>query len=163
MKIFSKKNNIRKSAGFMVVEVLIATSIIAASVLAATAVAQKSINVSRQALHSLQASFLLEEGAEVMRILRDNSWSTFVDANYGTPYGLVFSSSQWTLSGSSSTTGIFTRRITFYTVERDAVTGDIISTGGLSNTDTVLLVIEVTWNEGGQSITKNLSLYLNDI
>ena len=114
-------------------------------------------------MHSLQATYLLEEGAEVMRVLRDDAWQTFIDADYNTPYGLAFASGVWSLSGSSSDIGIFTRKVTFYTVERDVATGDIISTGGTSNTETVLVTVEVTWYEGTQLITKNLSFYLNNI
>jgi len=147
----------------MAVEILIATSISTASVLAGTAVAQKSIIVSRQAVHALQAAYLLEEGAEAIRILRDDTWQTFIDAYYNAPYGLAFASGVWSLSGSSSDIGIFKREVTFYTVERDVITGDIISTGGASNTETVLVTVEVTWYEGGNTITKTLSFYLSNI
>src|SRR3989339_357200 len=71
------KKNI-KNRGFMVIEVLVASSIITVSILAAMAVAQKSVYVSRQAFHVSQAAFLLEEGAENARVNRDNATKDIV-------------------------------------------------------------------------------------
>ena len=84
------KNFKKISGGFMMVEVIVAISIIVVSVLAAMSVTQKSIFVSRQALHVKEASFLLEEGAESVRIIRDNSWNNISALNVGTDYYLIF-------------------------------------------------------------------------
>jgi len=106
---FLKKNLIR---GFLTVEMLIAISIVTVSVLAAMSVAQKSILVSRQALHAEQANFLLEEGAESVYILRDNAWSNISALSTTTTYYPVFSGGTWTLSSTPATTiGIFTRTV----------------------------------------------------
>ena len=72
------------------VEVLVAISIIAVSILAATMVAQKSIYVSRQAFHATQTAFLLEEGAETVRILRDNAWANISSLAPGANYYPIF-------------------------------------------------------------------------
>src|SRR3989344_1744694 len=78
------------TTGFMMVEVLIVSSIITVSILAAMAVSQKSIFVSRQAFHASQAAFLLEEGAEAVRILRDNAWTNISSLTAGTTYYPTF-------------------------------------------------------------------------
>src|SRR3989344_7358342 len=111
--------------GFMMVEILVAISIVVVSILAAMAVAQKSMAVSRQALYSSQAVFLLEEGAEAVRILRDNGWANISGLETSTTYYPVFSEGAWSLSATSTQVGIFTRTVTVAAVNRNSTTGDI--------------------------------------
>src|ERR1035437_2362130 len=137
--------NKNKKSGFMTIEAMVAISIIVIAVLAAMAVTQKSIYVSRQSLHVSQASFLLEEGAETVRILRDNSWSNISGLTVGTNYYSTFSGS-WTLSTTPGVVGIFTRKINIATIYRNATTGDIANTG-TSDAGTKLVTITVSWTE----------------
>ncbi len=145
----------------MIIEVVIVASIIIVSILTAMSVTQKAIYVSRQALHTSQAAFLLEEGAETVRIIRDNAWSNISALNVGTDYYSVFSGS-WTLSATPSTVGIFTRTINIANVNRDASTEDITSSG-VNDTGTKLITITVSWTEGGIVVNKTLSFYIMNI
>lgn len=129
----------------MVIEVLIAASIITVSILAAMAVAQKSIFVSRQAFHSTQAAFLLEEGAENARIARDNAWSNVAALN------------------TAETVGIFTRTVVASNVNRDNTTKDIVASGGTLDAGTKLITVTVSWTEGGTAVSKTLKFYISDI
>lgn len=147
----------------MVVEVLVAMAIITASILSATAVAQKSVYISRQAFHATQAAFLLEEGAEAVRVLRDNAWSNISSLIIGANYYPLFSSGAWTLSTTANTIGIFTRTITLANVNRDNTTQDIVSSGGTLDSGTKLVTVTVSWGEGGATITKTLQFYIIDI
>jgi Tfp pilus assembly protein PilV len=161
------KENKRKfkkvsKSGFLVIEVLVAVSIITACVLTAMAVAQKSIILSYRSVHTTQAGFLLEEGAEAVRILRDNNWSNIANLVPGTDYYLVFSGNTWTLSTSPNTVGKFTRKINFSTVYRDAVSGNI-SLSGTEDTRSRFVNITVSWNEGSKLLDKQLSFYIMDI
>lgn len=122
------------------VEVLVAVFIISASVMAAMAVAQKAVYASKLSLHSAQAAFLLEEGAENARISRDNAWNNVASLN------------------TTETIGIFTRTVVASSVLRNATTGDIGS--GVNDTNTKLITVNVSWREGGTNISKTLSFYL---
>lgn len=146
----------------MTVEVLVAISIITISVLATTTVVQKSIYVSRQAFHTAQAAFLLEEGAESVRILRDNNWTNISSLVPGTNYYPVFSSNTWTLSTTANTVGIFTRKVTIASVNRDNTTKDIASVG-TDDPGTKLVTVTVSWLEGGTTIVKTLQFYIINI
>ncbi len=146
----------------MAIEILVAISIISISVLAAMAVAQQSIYVSRQALHMTQAAFLLEEGAEAVRIMRDNSWNSIASKSAGVAYYPVFSNGTWGLSENENTVGIFTRKAVFANVNRNNTTKDI-STSGTNDSGTKLITISVSWDERGKIITKNLPFYMTDI
>lgn len=146
----------------MAVEILVAASIITVSILATMAVAKKSIYVSRQALHATVASFLLEEGAETVRIFRDNAWSNISGLSVGTNYYPTFSGGTWVLSSTENTVGIFTRTVTVENVNRDNVTKDI-SAAGTSDPGSKLIKVTVSWSEGGVTITKTLQFYIMDI
>jgi Tfp pilus assembly protein PilV len=134
----------KNKSGFIMVEILIGAFIVVGCILAAMDVSQKSISVSRQALHTAQASFLLEEGAENARIARDNAWSNVSSIN------------------TSESVDIFTRTVVASNAYRNATTGDIASTG-TSDTDAKLITVTVSWKEGAQTVSKTLSFYLFNI
>src|SRR3989344_2545449 len=151
-----------KNLGFLMVEVLVVVAIITGAVLVAMGVAQKSIYVYRQALHTQQAAFLLEEGAEGVRIIRDNGWDNISSLTFVSDYYLVFDGGTWILSTTSNTAGIFTRKVNVSAVNRDNVTGDI-SGEGTEDAGSRLITITVSWLEGGTTVTKTLPLYIMDI
>lgn len=159
--LFTNKKNIKSNKGFIIVEILVAASIITMSVLSATVVANKSINVSRQALHATQAAFLLEEGAEAVRINRDNAWSNISGLTVGSNYYPSWNGTTWTIASGTGTVGIFTRRIVLSSVNRDG-NGDIAAAGTL-DPRTKLVTVTVTWNQAGITVTKTLSFYIADI
>ncbi len=97
MKNFFKKNSFEKVKGFMMVEVIIASSIMLIVTIATMTVVQKGISISHQSLHATQASFLLEEGGEAVRTIRDSDWSNISSLSTSTVYYPVFShSTTWT-------------------------------------------------------------------
>lgn len=147
----------------MMIEVLIAASIITISILAAMSVAQQSIYVSRQAFHTTQATFLLEEGAEAVRIVRDNAWSNISSLTLGTNYYPTFTGGTWTLSSTANAVGIFTRTVVLTSVNRDDITKDIVESGGTLDSGIKLVTITVSWLEGATTVTKNLQFYIVDI
>ena len=144
------------------IEMLIAVSIISVSILVMMTVSQKSVYLARQAFHATQASFLLEEGAEATRIVRDSGWSNISSLTAGINYYPTFSGGTWVLSQTANTVGIFTRTITLTNVNRDNTTKDISSTG-TNDAGARLVTITVSWVEGGATITKTLPFYLMDI
>jgi len=146
----------------MMVEVLVAISIITVSILAAMSVAQKSVHLSRQAFHATQAAFLLEEGAEAVRILRDNAWSNISSLTPNTNYYPTFSSGTWILSTTPNTIGIFIRTVSMALVNRDDTTKDISSIG-TDDAGTKLVMVSISWTEGGMTITKTLPFYIINI
>lgn len=146
----------------MMVEVLVVASIITVSVLAAMAVAQKSVFVSRQALHNMQAGFLLEEGGEAVRIFRDNSWDNISMLSPATDYYPLFSGGTWTLSAIPQTVGIFTRKVNIASVNRNNSTG-AISPSGTDDPGTKLITVSVSWPEGAAIVSKTFPFYIMDI
>ena len=144
------------------IEVMIVAFVIAGSLLVALAVSNRSMAVARQAAQSTQASFLLEEGVEAVRIMRDNDWDNIDALDSGTDYYMDYVSGDWTLIESPVAVGPFTRVLDFEDVYRDASSGDIDPSGALDTT-TRLVNIEVSWQNGSSSVSETLSFYISDI
>ena len=154
-------NNKNKLKGFMMVEILVATSIIVVSVLVAMSVAQKSISLSRQSVRQAQAAFLLEEGAETTRIVRDNAWSNISGLTVSTDYYPFFSGGTWTLDATPSQVGIFTRKVVFSSAYRDL--NQDLASSGTEDDKMRLVTVTVSWTDSGRTFSKTLQFYLADI
>lgn len=146
----------------MMVEVIVATSIIIIFVLVSMSVATKSIVFSRQSFHNTQAAFLLEEGAEAVKINRDNAWTNISNLTAGTVYYPVFSGGTWIFSTTLSKIDNFTRTVVMTNVNRDNTTKDIAVSGN-NDVGTKLFTVTVSWQEGGQGMSKTLKFYISDI
>ncbi len=145
-------------------EALVGIFIISVSVISATYAAQKSLVLSAQSLKNLQAAFLLEEGGNVVKILRSEGWSNISSLSVGTNYYPTFTNGSWSLSLTpSQIDGIFTRTVQVNNVNRDAATGDIVTSGGVLDAGTKQVSVTVSWQYGTSTFSKDLSFYLIDI
>lgn len=153
-----------KKSGFSLVEVVVASAIISIITFSIVSAGQKGLVLSQRAMHQTQASYLLEEGAEAVKTIRDTSWATISALTVGTTYYLAFNTSTntWSLSTTNNTIdGFFTRKIQFADVYRD-VNDDIASTGTLDSR-TKKVDVTLSWPSDGGTVTKNLSFYIADI
>lgn len=165
-----QKNYLKnKKKGSLLVEVVIASAIIVIITFAIVSAASKGIQLSSRALEQTQASYLLEEGAEVVKIVRDNNWTTFAALTLETTYYLVFdnASNAWSLTTTppmpSTIDEKFSRSVVFSQVSRDATTQDIVVGSGVIDTRTKKVVVTVSWLSSGLTVSKTLSFYVSDI
>ena len=150
--------------GFTIIEVLIACSIISIFIFALMSVASGGIKLSSLALKQTQASFILEEGVESVKSIRDSSWTNISNLTLGTEYYLTFNNTSnfGTLETTSNTIdSTFTRKVVFSAVYRDA-NNDIASSGTL-DTHAKKVTVTVSWVNSGVTSSKDLSFYLIDI
>jgi len=128
--------------GFSVVEVLLATTLFGFLVVAVIGAVIYGRASAANAGERMRATQIADEGIEVLRNLRDNS---FVNLNAGT-YGLQQSSGQWSLAGTSDVTGIFTRTVT------------------IANTDANrrAVTVTVTWPQGSSTAQLSVSSELTN-
>lgn len=157
------KNNFKKR-GFTIIEVIVASAIITVSMLSVMSVATKGIEFSNLALRQTEANFLLEEGAEAVKIIRDTNWSNISGLTVGTNYYLSYdnNSNIWSLGTTPNTVdSIFSRAIVFSSVYRDG--NDDIADSGTEDTRARKATISVSWASNGQSYSKDLSFYVLDI
>ena len=169
-KTFHKNNNL----GFTLVEVLFACAIMTTVILSLMLSAQKGITLSSKALRQTQASFLLEEGAEAVRSIRDNNWSTISALTVNTTYYLSYNNGTnvWTLSTTPITfiDSFFNRTVVFSDVYRDS--SDDIASSGTLDPSIKKVDVKVSWHASdgssfsfsdGTNNEKHLYFYLADI
>ncbi len=162
---FRKKKHSYKQ-GFSLVEVLVACFIITLTIIAVTSATTKGIQLSAQALRQTQVNFLLEEGAEAVKTIRDANWGTIAALTLDTPYYLSYSTSTNTWSLSTTTIpaidSIFTRTVTFSSVYRD--TNDDIQSSGTLDSRTIKVTVTTSWaTSSNGTLSKNLQFYMSDI
>ncbi len=164
MKIkLSFKNNLNKK-GFVLVEVVIATALISILALALVSVTQKSLQLSDRALKQAQAGYLLEEGAEAVKTIRDNDWSDISGLVIGTNYYLYYDTNTdlWSLSTTTnSIDNIFTRTIVLNSAYRDG--NDDLAISGTTDTGVREVAVNVSWSTSSGVVNKNLSFYVTDL
>jgi Tfp pilus assembly protein PilV len=148
--------------GFFLVEVVVATAVIATVLVALLGAITKSVQVSSLALQKTQAAYLLDEGAEAVKFLRNASWNSIADLEDNTAYYLAWNGSSWAITQTPQSVDAFTRTITVSSVYRDA-SGDIISGGGTLDDGTRKVLISVSWQSAAGTVTETLPLYIADI
>lgn len=156
---------ILKNTGFTILEVLIACSIISIAMFALMKTAEKGLRISSQALDKSQASFLIEEGAEAVKTIRNDNWLTISDLVLDVPYYLSFDNNtkKWNLTNTNSLIDdIFTRSVVFSAAERDS-NDDLVLSGGNVDSGTKKVTVSVSWDSPTGSISKSLSFYISDI
>src|SRR3989338_8542549 len=117
MKIYmnSKIKNLQTSNGFSLVEVILSTAVFVLLVTALVGAYLYGQESTALAGNRARAAMLAEEGLEAARNIRDANFSNLSDGTHG----LVISGNQWTLSGSSDVTDIFTRSISISSIDMD--------------------------------------------
>ncbi|MES3031413.1 MAG: hypothetical protein V4697_03315 [Patescibacteria group bacterium] len=133
------------SKGMSVLEVVIAASIILILTTAITQAWQSHLRLSRLNNERTQVALILEEGSEILRFLRDTSWSTQIaPLNLNTTYYFSWDGSTYSATTSPQTLqSKYTRTITFSSVARDG-NDNITSSGGITDQDTRKATITVT-------------------
>ena len=147
--------------GISLVEVIIASAIIGVSMIYISNVYTNFLTLSLENTAKVQAVFILDEGVEALKTMRNYSWSQIASTTAATDYYLVWQSGRW----QATTTKIiiddtFVRKFTVSPVNRDAATLNIVTTGGVPNTDTKIINLDVSWNYKGATSSKSTSFYI---
>lgn len=152
----------KSQKGFFLVEVVVAASVITVVLMLLIGSIQNSVEVSQRSLERTQAGYLLEEGAEAIKALRDSAWTNVADLTAGTQYYLTWSGSAWTTTTTPQMINQFTRSFVVAPVSRDS-DADIVSSGGTVDTGTRLVTFTVSWTTPTGAKSETLSLYVSDI
>ena len=123
--ILMRGQKLTKSAGFGIIEIIVAMSIMIIIAATGTSTVLHSFSSNRLGGEETQATLFAQEGVEAVRSIKNQDWTNL---STGT-YGLDDSGGTWALSGSSETEGKFTRQIVISQVQRDS-NGDIVDSGG---------------------------------
>ncbi len=153
--------------GFSVVEVIISISIISIIMISISSVYTNLVQLSYKNTDKLQAAFILDEGVEILKILKKQSWSNVSSSTINTNYYFIWLDNQW----QSTTTPVvidnkFSRTFNIQNVYRDNDTLNIISdTNGFLDENSRLININVEWfdNSSVSTNTKKISFYVFNI
>lgn len=159
--MFNKKN--KNNFGFGIIEIIIGSAIISLSFLGLMAVANISLKVLEENSHNLKAAFLLEEGIEAVKILRDTDWSqNIATLSTGTNYYFEFNGTTWQATTNNTyIDGLFERRFVVENVYRDS--NDDIAASGTVDPNTKKITVYVSWPEKGATKTKYISTYISNL
>jgi len=149
--------------GIGLIEAVAGVSIISIFIFSLMLASQLSQKIVGESVRNIQASFLLEESADAVKILRDTSWSSNVgNLAVGTSYYLNYNGTTWTTSaGNVYIDEIFERKLTLDNVYRDA-NDDIVSSGTLDS-GTKKATVGISWLGRTGTTTKSASFYLTDL
>ena len=153
-----------KQNGFSLLEIVIGVGIIAISIFSLMAVSVLSFKVIEENTKNIQAAFLLEEGVEALKVLRDSSWTNNIaPLSGGADYYLDFSNGSWQATSSNIyIDDVFERKFTLENVNRDT-NDDIVSSGGTLDPDTKKLSLFVSWYGRNGTTTQSISTYITNL
>lgn len=160
--MFNKMRKFNFKNGFGLIEVIVGVAIISVSFLGLMSVANLSFKILQKSSNNIKAGFLLEEGAEAVKIMRDSGWSNISSLSNGVNYYLNFNGATWlTTTTPVYADNIFERKFVLSDVYRD--TNDDIATSGAIDTGTKKITISVSWKEGGNTATQSFSTYITNL
>lgn len=154
---------IQKKRGFGLVEMLVGATVLSTSLLGISSFFQKTLEVSSLTQSAIQGDYLLEEGVEAVKLLRDAGYANNIaKLSTITPTYLTWNGTSWaTSSVNVLIDGRFERKITTAEVMRNA-SEDISETGTL-DPQTRLVTVSVAWNVKGATTTKVIQTYITNI
>jgi len=144
------KEHLHTKRGFSAVEALLASAVFALFVTALAGAYFYGIESNALSGKRTHAVLLADEGLEAVKNIRDESFTNLIDGTYG----LSTLSSQWSLSGSSDVTDIFTRQVTIATVDSDrkSVTSQVNWQQNIQRSGSVSAITYLTnWNAAAGS------------
>ncbi len=172
MHLYFTKQNTQDGVG--IIEVVIGTSIIALSLVGVVAAFILHFQAGSENTKKIQATYLLEEGVEIARFLRDVSWvSNIAPLDSSTDYYLNFDGLSWQITSTPQPyiDGTFERKLTIGDVYRRNSDSDIVSATSTESktidTNIHLITVSVSWPlETGTVVattTAKLEAYLANI
>lgn len=158
------KNRIIKISGFGMLEIVVGVTIISLALFGLVTVAQISMKVSEETVNNTKSAYLLEEGVEAVKIMRDTDWTNIASSTPGTYFYLNFNGTTWSTTTSNALVdGMFERKFVLQNVNRDEISQDIVSTGGVLDENTKKLTVLVSWKFRNSTTTKSISTYITNL
>ncbi|MEK7661875.1 MAG: hypothetical protein AAB355_00015 [Patescibacteria group bacterium] len=154
----------KKNCGWSLIEIIVGSAIVTLSIFGVLSVAKSSLEASERALRTAQAGFILSEGAEAVRSMRDSLWQNISLLSTTTVYRLSFSTSTnkfATTTGVVSIDGLFDRTFSVRDVARDG-NGNIASSGAYDS-GTKKIIMNVSWLSRAATTTKSVEFYISNI
>ena len=149
--------------GISIVEIVIASAIIAISVVGIVGAIQIYLKITYQNSRETQAVLLLDETAEALQYLRDDSFSAHIEPlTNGIAYSVFWNGTGYELGSSTITLPYdMTRTVVFSEVERDG--SDQIAGSGSVDEATKKATITIAWPYKGTTETIVSEMLIHDM
>lgn len=162
MKIFKSRKTILKQRGFGLLEVAIGSAIVSVALLTLVNTYGTYVRAALDNEAVIKSAYLIEEGVEAAKLLRDASWATNLAAlSADTAYYFSWDGLNWVTTETPQYIDGFFRSFTVSPVFRDA-NSDIASAGTLDQ-NTLKLTVSVSWPTRGATTTKVISTYITNL
>lgn len=146
-------------AGITLIEMLVALGILAVMLVAIGFSVTAYVNARSELVDETKATYLAEEGYELLRAIRDNNWNSISGLSSGTTYYLAVSTTTLAIGTTPEIIdGRFRRSFVVRTVLRNA-SGDIVSSGSTIDLGSKQIDISVA----GPTGTTTLSAVLTNL
>jgi len=145
------------------VEILIGSAIISVAILAVSSAYSTYVSYALANQRNIQASYILEEGLEVMTFFRDKGWANNIaKLSTTTTYYLSWSGTDWATSTTAQyVDGMFLRKLNVADVKRDG--SDRISSSGTYDSNTKQITATVDYFQGHSTTTRVMSTYITNL
>ena len=159
----TKKSKQKTQTGFALIEALVAVGILVVVLSSAIGALLVSAKVASGNGARLEAVFLSDEGVEVMRILRDTSWSSNIATHAsGAAFYLSWNGSAWVATDTNTfIDNLFERSVVLTDAYRDG--SEQISSSGTLDSNTKKVTVTVSWRADGATSTRTLSAYISNL
>lgn len=127
--------------GLGIIELITAMGIFVIFATTAITTLLHTYNVGRLGNEQTLAEIYAQEGIEAVRSIKNRAWTNITAGTYG----LSTSGGQWSFSGTSNTSGKFTRQIVVTQGQRNG-SNDIVDSGGTTDLNLFKATSTVTWN-----------------
>lgn len=150
--------------GFGLVEVVIASAVLSVSLIGISGFFQTALRASNITESAVQGDYLLEEGVEAVKFLRDSGYIANIKSmSTTTTYYFAWNGTQWT----ATTTGSFIdnrfeRKLTFSDAYRD-VNSDLAASGTYDPNTKRIGVSVAWWTPVVGTTTHSIQAYVTNI
>lgn len=150
----------KRTRGFGLIEVVVGVSVISLALMGTVFLGGSYEKLSRSTRATIKAQFLLEEGVEGLRSIRDTGWQNIAVLASGTSYFIGLENGVYMATTSPQVIDdVYTRTAVVAPVYRDG-NFRIVSSGGVLDTETKDVAISIAWRDGNATTTRSLRTYL---
>lgn len=161
--MYQVKNIKNTSRGFGLIEIVVGVSIISLALMGTVFLGGSYEKLSRSTLAAVKAEFLLEEGVEGLRSMRDTGWQNIAGLVSGVDYFIDTENGAYIATTSPQVVdGVYTRTVVVAPVYRDS-NFRIVSSGGTLDNETKDVTVSIAWREGNATTTRSLRTYLANL
>lgn len=153
----------RAHKGSTLLEVLVVAGILSAICLSFIGTFVTVSRFHEKNMLAIKAELLAEEGLEAIRLIKGNGWSGLSALTPGNTYYFDLATSTWGVTTTPEVIdGEFYRSFRSYSVSRDA-SDNIVTSGGVIDSGTLLFDVSVHWQWRGATTTANYKTYMTNL